>query len=206
MRMVTWNQSRRCSEPTGGFTIALLERDRGGVARRLRPVTPRRFGQGLDHIGSVSGMAFRMPLSALLSQALVAFTLEFERAVADSGHRELSLALGSNVMRFLGEDGLRIGTIAELAGVSKQAISQQVAYLEKHGYVAVEPDPTDDRAKVVRLTERGFESRDVCRPLFGTIERRWERRYGRDVVRCLRESLEAVVGQLDADLPHYPPK
>lgn len=151
------------------------------------------------------GIAFRPPLSALLSQVLTAFTIEFERGVADSGHPEMSLAMGSNVMRFLGEDGLRIGAIADLAGVSKQAVSQQVAYLEKHGYVAVEPDPADDRAKVVRLTERGFETRDVCRPLFATIERRWERRYGRDVVRCLRESLEAVVSQLDADLPHYPP-
>jgi DNA-binding MarR family transcriptional regulator len=149
-------------------------------------------------------MAFRLPLSALLSQVLTAFTAEFEEQVSASGYPELSLALGSNVLRFLDEKGLRIGALAQLAGVTKQALSQQVAYLEKHGYVTVEPDPDDQRAKVVRLTARGRETRDVCRPLFADIERRWQRRYGRDEVRRLREALEALAGQLGERLPHYP--
>lgn len=149
-------------------------------------------------------MAFRLPLSALLSQVFMAFTLEFERDMVGSGYPELSLAIGSNVMRFLGEDGLRIGTIAQLAGVSKQAVSQQVAHLEKHGYVAVEPDPADQRAKVVHLTPRGWETREVCRPLFGEIEARWEQRYGPDDVRRLRDALEAVAEHLERGLPHYP--
>ncbi|MBA2575707.1 MAG: hypothetical protein H0V05_03545, partial [Euzebyaceae bacterium] len=84
-------------------------------------------------------------------------------------------------------------------------ISQQIGYLERHGYVAVEPDPEDNRAKLVRLTPLGAETRDVCRPLFRTIEQRWRRRYGRDNVRALREALEALAGQLDSRLPHYPP-
>jgi len=147
---------------------------------------------------------FQLPLSALLSQVLTAFTVEFERELAQAGWPEMSLSMGSNVMRFLDEDGLRIGTIAELAGVSKQAISQQVAFLERNGYVAVGPDPHDSRAKVVRLTEHGRSTRDVCRPLFGTVQQRWERRYGRAEIRQLRAALEAVVGQLDDGLPHYP--
>lgn len=149
-------------------------------------------------------MAHRLPLSALLSQLLTAFTSEFEEDVAGAGFSEMSLALGSNVMRFLGEDGLRVGALARLAGVSKQAVSQQVAYLEKHGYVTIEPDAADQRAKVVRLTPRGQATQDVCRPLFGELERRWQRRYGRDEVRRLRESLEAIAAQLDKGLPHYP--
>lgn len=96
------------------------------------------------------------------------------------------------------------GIVADYAGVSKQAISQQVAFLERNGYVAVGPDPRDSRAKVVRLTEHGRSTRDVCRPLFGTVQQRWERRYGRAEIRQLRAALEAVVGQLDDGLPHYP--
>ena len=72
--------------------------------------------------------------------------------------------------------GAEDGCHPELAGVSEGAISQQVAYLEKHGHVAVEPDPHDNRAKVVRLIERGRA-----------------------------EALDAVVAQRDAGLPHYPP-
>lgn len=146
----------------------------------------------------------RVPLSALLSQLLAVFTAEWEREMAEAGFGDLSLATGSNVLRFLGAEGLRIGAIAQLAGVSKQAISQQVAYLERQGYVRIDPDPHDSRAKVVSLTERGLATREVARPLFGELERRWAARYGAEEVARLRQALEAVVGQLGGALPHYP--
>lgn len=150
-------------------------------------------------------MAFQLPLSALLAQALSAFTIEFEQAVAAAGFPDLSLALGSNVLRFLNEeDGMRSGTIASLAGVSKQAVSQQVVYLEQRGYVTITPDPGDSRAKLVRLTKQGRRSQEVCRPLLGAVEQRWRRRYGRDEIHGLRTALESVVAQLDDPLPHYP--
>ena len=146
-------------------------------------------------------MARKLPLPSLLTQALAAFTAEFEQEVAEAGFPELSLALGTNVLRFLAGDdgGRRVGALAALAGVTKQAISQQVGYLEKHGYVTTHPDPADSRAKVVRLTERGLRSQEVCRPLFGTVERRWRRRYGDERMGALRDALEAVAGQ------HRPP-
>ena len=150
-------------------------------------------------------MAFQLPISALLAQALSAFTTEFDRAVASAGFPDLSLALGSNVLRFLDEEhGIRSSMIASLAGVSKQAVSQQVVYLAEHGYVTITPDPADSRAKLVRLTKMGRRSQEVCRPIFGSIEQRWKRHYGRDEMRSLRTSLEAVVAQLDGTLPHYP--
>jgi DNA-binding MarR family transcriptional regulator len=151
-------------------------------------------------------MTIPLPLSALLAQALAAFTMDFEREVAAAGYPDLSLALGSNVLRLLDEHGMRIGSIAERAGVTKQAISQQVAYLERHGYVSVEPDPEDSRAKVVRLTNRGRDSQDACRPLFGVLERRWRARYGSGHVVALRDSLDAIVGQVDMELAHYQPR
>lgn len=150
-------------------------------------------------------MSFRLPLSALLSQLLVAFTAEFEHELAVAGHQELSLALGSNVLRFLdGDEGLRVIQIAELAGVTRQAISQQVTHLEAIGQVETVVDPEDRRAKLVRLTPTGAATRDLCRPLFGEIERRWEQRHGDDVVKALRASLEQVATNLDDALPHFP--
>lgn len=150
-------------------------------------------------------MTFRLPLSALLSQLLVAFTVEFEQELASAGHPELSLALGSNVLRFLDVDeGLRVIQIAELAGITRQAISQQVTHLEAIGQVETVVDPTDRRAKLVRLTPAGATTRDVCRPLFGEIERRWGQRHGDDVVQALRTRLEQVAANLDDALPHFP--
>lgn len=147
----------------------------------------------------------RLPLSALLSQTLVAFTREFEQGVAAAGHPELSLALGSNVLRFLDVgEGIRVGELADRAGVTKQAISQQLAYLERHGQIALEVDPDDRRAKLIRLTPLGKATRDVCRPLFGTVEDAWRARHGSDAVDRLRDALEAIVADFDRELPHYP--
>jgi len=142
-------------------------------------------------------MAFPFPLQELLMRVYRAYTVEFEHALAEAGHPDLSLALGTNIVRFLDGEGRRLGSIAELAGVSKQAISQQVAYLEAKGYVVLSPDPDDSRAKLVHLTELGRQSQAVARPLFRAIERRWAQRFGQDEMQQLRAALETVVGRLE---------
>lgn len=121
---------------------------------------------------------------------------EFERRLAAAGFPDLSFALGNNVLRSLNtERGVRLGSLVESSGVTKQAISQQVAYLQERGYVVVEPDPTDSRAKLVWLTEKGRRSQEVARPEFGTVERAWRRRYGREAIDQLRATLEEIVGK-----------
>ena len=141
-------------------------------------------------------MKQKTPLSELLNQVLVAYADEFEQRLATAGFTELSLPLGANVLRFLNGRGVRISALAQQSRVTKQAISQQVAYLENLGYVTVNSDPEDKRAKVVRLTERGRHARSLTGPLFSNVERSWTRRIGRKHVRGLRASLETVATEL----------
>jgi len=141
-------------------------------------------------------MGYRPPLQELLSTVLHTYTAEFERQLADAGFPDLSLPLGTNVLRFLNDDGMRLTAVAELAGLSKQAISQQVAYLEAHGYVTTAVDATDRRAKILLLTPRGRASQLVARRLFGEIEQRWHSRIGTDAMHQLRDSLEWAVRAL----------
>lgn len=141
---------------------------------------------------------FPLPLSTLLGRVQSAFAAEFDERLADVGMADISLSLGTNVLRHLdGDRGVRLGALAEMAGVTKQAISQQVAHLEARGYVVVEPDPADSRAKAVRLTERGRQSQQLGRPLFGELEDDWQRRFGATDVRELRRILEAILEQMD---------
>ena len=58
--------------------------------------------------------------------------------------------------------GARPTVLAQRSGVSKQAMSQLVRELETRGYVEQVPDPTDTRAKIVRLTKRGVALRAAC--------------------------------------------
>ena len=138
------------------------------------------------------------PLSTLLSRVSAAFTADFERRLSDAGFPDMTFSLGTNVLRFLTPGGaVRIGSLTEMSGVTKQAISQQVAYLEARGYVAVEPDAADSRAKLVRLTKKGQRSNEAARSLFAAVERDWRQRFGGDEMRHLRTLLEDILDSMN---------
>jgi DNA-binding MarR family transcriptional regulator len=169
----------------------------------------------------------QLPLPALLSQILVAFTIEFDNefehqmphrttrgpaARSRRGPWLVSLVMWSNFMRFVAEEGVPVGELQALAGLSKEAIDSQLTRMEKWwGYVAVEPDPADSRPKpprrdwIVRPSSAGHRAQQVWRPLAGVIENRWQERFGEDEIGMLQSSLQALVSQLDVGLPRYLP-
>jgi hypothetical protein len=121
-----------------------------------------------------------LPLPALLSQVLLAFTIEFNR------ESRTPLMLCANTLRVLGEQPIPAGDIPRLTGASPEtsAIGWQIK-----PYVVVEPDPAASRGKVVRLTPLGLKAQQIYRDLTAEIERRWEARFGKAQVRGLRDSL-----------------
>lgn len=174
------------------------------LSERADPVTVR-DAASLAEVGKDGGVpdqfAFPFPLSTLLGRVEAVYTAEFDRLLSEAGLPDMTLSLGTNVMRHLhGDAGVRMGELADLSGVTKQAISQQVAHLERTGYVVVETDPDDHRAKQVRLTEKGLWSQDVARPIFGQLEEQWRRRFG-PVVGDLRGALEQILTNIgDTDV------
>jgi len=59
------------------------------------------------------------------------------------------------VLQFPGPDGARPGTLAERAGMSKQAMNRLLGSLEELGYLVRNDAPDEGRARVVRFTKRG---------------------------------------------------
>jgi len=53
--------------------------------------------------------------------------------------------------------GTRVTELAARMDITKQAVGQMVAQLETAGYIRRRPDPDDGRARLVELTESGFE-------------------------------------------------
>lgn len=141
-----------------------------------------------DCDGRDSAAVSSFSLSALLSQALMSFTVEFESEMG------LSLPICANVLRILNTDGVPVRDLPSIACVSKEAISMSVGYLERTGYAA---DTEAGRGKTVRLTEKGQHARETYRQLVVDIEGRWRGRYGADEVGALRYSLEKLVGAPD---------
>lgn len=58
-------------------------------------------------------------------------------------------------------EGVRPGKLAGRVDFSKQAMNHLLGQLESLGYLYREPDPTDGRTKVVRLTDRGRRAQEI---------------------------------------------
>jgi hypothetical protein len=128
-----------------------------------------------------------LPLSALLSKALLAFALEFE------AKSKLSLAISANVMRVLDPAGVEVRQLPVLSGVSKEAISMAMGILRKFRVAVVEPNPAGTPWKLLRLTPLGVTVRSNYLQDDARIENEWQGRFGSEVLRKLREPLEELV-------------
>jgi DNA-binding MarR family transcriptional regulator len=135
-----------------------------------------------------------VPLPALLDDAKEAGFDELHRRLEERGHAHVRRGHGC-VFRFIDREGSRLTDLAECSGHTKQAVGEAVADLEQLGYVERVPDPTDGRAKKIRLTELGVEGREDGREIFADIEREWAERIGEERVAALREALELLVEQ-----------
>src|SRR4051794_17536806 len=79
-----------------------------------------------------------------------------ERDFAAAGHADLRPPHFPVLEYIDHERGSRITDLARHAAISVQAMGELVDYLEDRGYVERAPDPSNGRAKLVRLTERGW--------------------------------------------------
>jgi DNA-binding MarR family transcriptional regulator len=157
--------------------------------------------QVLDEVATVvdvpDTMPLNMPLNRLLARASTAFTSEYEQRLALAGYDDISFA-ATGILRCLGDDATPVTTLVKQSGVTKQAISQQIAHLVARGYLFVDSEPRDGRAKQVRLTEKGRRCRDVAGALHERVELDWRRRFGRDEINRLRADLEHITDRLAA--------
>ncbi|HSS91763.1 MAG TPA: hypothetical protein VLL69_20810 [Streptosporangiaceae bacterium] len=134
-------------------------------------------------------------LSVLLSQVLLAFTLDFERDSA------VSLAIAANALRVLTPGGIRIRELPYLTGVSKEALSMAAGILTRRSCAETGPDPAASRGTVIRLTPRGRSAQDEYLGLLDAVEQRWRARFGPAAIDTLRRSLLSVTGQRDGGRP-----
>jgi DNA-binding MarR family transcriptional regulator len=155
----------------------------------------------------------------MLSQALVAFTIEFDNeserqlphrttwgpAREGRGPWLVSLAMWANFLRFLPPDGVPLRDVADLVPLVN------LPGLERWGYVRVGPGPGDSRPSpprqdpIVRLTRWGRLAQGICEPLAGVIEERWRNRFGEAVTGQLSDALRTVVGPAGDEWPAFLP-
>lgn len=89
----------------------------------------------------------------------------------------------------LAAGGLHASAVADRLRVSRQAVAQTVAALERHGYVRRGPDPLDPRARIIELTPRGRQALRVMRSSALELEKRWQQVLGEQRLGAFRETL-----------------
>ena len=109
-------------------------------------------------------------------------------AVVAAGITDITLAQARVAAR-IGPHGSRVSDLAEQARVTKQSAAFLVEQLEAAGYVERAPDPTDGRARLVRLTTR---ARRVAQAADAEVQRvltEWADHVGEERLRQMHETL-----------------
>src|SRR5919202_1206323 len=98
-------------------------------------------------------------------------------ALAAAGFDDVTPAQ-ARVLQRIGPDGTRLTELAAAAQVTKQTAGFLVDQLERSGYVRRTPDPTDARARLVRLADRALAAKVVADGVVAAVEDEWRAHLG----------------------------
>ena len=129
-------------------------------------------------------------LLRLVSTASTAIGTSLFTALAMKGH----MVRPAHVPVFAGLDpsGTNISTLANRAGISRQAMSGLVRDVEAAGYVRTVPDPADGRALIVELTDLGAQFCDAAIEVSAQLANEWRSKLGDDRYEALLADLRAI--------------
>lgn len=133
-------------------------------------------------------------LGVLLRLCHQQFLSAVDSTLADSGFGDIR-PHHANVFTFVPKEGIQVSELAHKAGVRKQTMAQVVEELERLGYVKRCSHPTDLRARLVMLTERGQKIRPLAMNAGKKVEESWELFLGTAKMTALRETLQEVLGR-----------
>jgi DNA-binding MarR family transcriptional regulator len=99
----------------------------------------------------------------------------------------------SVIFRNIAPEGSRASDLAQRAGITKQSVSYLIETLEADGFAETIPDPTDGRARLVRLTRRGNAALATLNRLSDAVEAECIEGLPESRIRALRADLEQIM-------------
>jgi DNA-binding MarR family transcriptional regulator len=129
-----------------------------------------------------------MSLTAVLLSAAGSLVQDIDTGVAARGYSDIRPTHGF-VFSLLAPDGATVTEIAAHLGFTRQAASQITDELEKKGYVRRTPHPSDARARLVVLTDKGWSCTRAAEDAAAEAIEPWIEMLGERRLLTLRDEL-----------------
>ncbi len=146
---------------------------------------------------STDSLGRRAPLGDILIRLLHHFRTElFDERDRDGRFTDIRwphMPIWANV----GEDGIRLTTLAHLGNLGLPACSELVNELEQLGYLERRPDPADRRAKLIFPTTKGRQVLAAVGGVVSEMEERWRRKVSDTTFDAALDTLNALLIDLD---------
>lgn len=128
-------------------------------------------------------------------------------ALADAGYGDVTRAQ-ARLLAGIDLEGTRLVVLADRARIPKQTALALINHLEAAGYVERVPDPSDGRARLIRLTAHGRGLLPHAMAEETRIEAEWQARLGTRRMQALRKALWELALSADPHLhpPEAPPR
>lgn len=115
--------------------------------------------------------------------------------VVAAGYNDLN-ASHVGLWRYPGLEGLRPSQLADRRGITKQSVNDLLGHLEQRGYLSRVADSADRRARVIRLTPKGWRLQGTIYAEAASAQLRIEEILGPQRFADLHSSLELLIQQL----------
>ena len=142
----------------------------------------------------------RSPLIRLVNRADRAMQADMARQAHERGYPQVKQAHNA-VFGALSSHGARASDLAARAGITRQSMGEIVRDLVGLGWVTMEPDPLDRRAKLVKYTPAGIELTIGGFQHILELEEKFAEEFGAERYEQVRDVLEWVVQLLEPDQP-----
>jgi DNA-binding MarR family transcriptional regulator len=137
----------------------------------------------------------RLHIGQLLVQLTRLFQTELFERLVDAGLTDARVP-HTHVTAYIKADGSRLSELAAQARMTLPAMSELVDDLQRLGIVERRPDPTDGRAKLICLTDAGWEAMRTARHAIGEIEADYAQRVGPEEFERTARTLDALLRSL----------
>lgn len=140
----------------------------------------------------------RLAVGQLLARLLGEFRREILEPVAGTEFddvRETHLQIFGNIR----VGGIRLTELAARAQLSLAATSELVNDLVRLGYLEREPDPSDGRAKLIQLTDRGVTLMTLAGHRVLEMERQWAELVGQPRFADMTATMQDLLAKLNPD-------